>query len=106
MTSFENRMNSAMKAKGLSIRGLEQAVAKRERGRAKISRGLLGDYVVGKRAPSYTNAVVLADVLDIPREEFLVETFKLKQKLRQDAEKARFQDFLTKRKIMIDDKRF
>ena len=101
LNSFSKMFNNAMKKKEYSVRGLEKAIVEIYGSDKKISRGLIGDYKTGKRAPTYESAIILADVLEIQREEFLEATFRLKKRARDEAELERFRNFCSKHAIDI-----
>lgn len=105
MTDFEKTFSNAMEASGFTIRSLEEEIIRKHGVKNRISRGLIGDYKIGKRAPTYDRALILAEVLGIDRGEFLIATFNLKNQTRGDAEWARFKEFCDKRKIKIDKNR-
>lgn len=102
MQEFAELLNEAMRSKGFSIRSLEDELIKEYGEKNKISRSLIGDYKQGKRAPTYGSALMLADVLQINRSEFLAAAFRLKNDVRKDAERRRFEDFCRRKKIKID----
>lgn len=102
MTDFEKTFSNAMKASGFTVRSLEEEIIKKYGSDNKISRGLIGDYRLGKRAPTYDRALIIADVMGIDRDDFLIATFNLKNRTRGEAEWARFKEFCDRRKIKID----
>ena len=101
MSDFETIFSEGMRAHGFTVRSLEEEIIERYGNKNKISRGLIGDYRLGKRAPTYDRALLLADVLGVNLEEFLIATFKIKKKTREEAEWTRFQEFCESRKIDI-----
>jgi transcriptional regulator with XRE-family HTH domain len=90
-----------MRDQGYSVRSLEEEIVKKYGPKKKISRGLIGDYKLGKRAPTYERALLLADVLGIDEEELLIAVFRLKNRTREAAEWDRFEKFCRRRKIEI-----
>ena len=102
MKDFEAIFSDAMAERGFTVRSLAEEIISRYGPKRRISRGLIGDYKLGKRAPTYNRALLLADVLGVNREEFLIASFKMKKRTREEAELARFKEFCEKRKIDID----
>ncbi len=102
MADFIKIISAAMKEKGFTVRSLEAEIIKRFGPKKKISRGMIGDYKLGKRAPTYDRALILADVLGIGKVELLMETFKLKNKRREEVEWDRLKEYCVRKKIKID----
>ena len=105
MTQFEKIINEAMKDKCFTVRSLEAEIIKKHGLKKKISRGMIGDYKLGKRAPTYDRALILADVLEIDKVEILVATFKSKNQRRKDAEWDRLKEYCKRNNIKIDKRR-
>lgn len=101
MEDFATMLNSAMKDRGYSVRALEVELVKRYGSKKKISRSLIGDYKQGKRAPTYDGAAMIASVLEINKEKLLTAAFILKSRIRQEAERRRFEEFCKKNEISI-----
>ena len=101
MEDFATMLNSAMEDRGYSVRSLEAELVKQYGSKKKISRSLIGDYKQGKRAPTYDGAVMIADILGINREECLSAAYRLKSRVRQEAERKRLEEFCAERKIDI-----
>ncbi|MCG2766880.1 MAG: hypothetical protein L6435_00645 [Anaerolineae bacterium] len=104
MNGFTEILNEAMSKGGFTVRSLESELLERYGSKKKISRSLIGDYKQGKRAPTYEGARMIAGVLGISQDEFLAAAFRLKNEVREEAERQRFEEFCRREKIDVPER--
>jgi len=102
MATFTQLLNQAMEKKKIGVRFLEREIIERYGADKMISRSLISDYRLGKRAPTYEGALIIAEILGINKTEFLVAAYELKSNIRRNTEHSRFKEFCKKHKINVD----
>lgn len=101
MSTFSDMINRAMEEKKHTIRSLEAATIEKYGVGKQISRSLISDYKGGKRAPTYVNAIMISELLDLNKKEFLLKTFLARQEAKKAAEKERFLEICHEEGIKI-----
>lgn len=101
MSTLSEMLTEAMREKKYSIRTLEAATIEKYGEGMKISRSLVSDYLIGIRAPTYINAVIISELLDLDKKDVLMQTFLARLNDRKNAEQERFQKFCIKEGVGV-----
>ncbi|WP_287154447.1 hypothetical protein [Candidatus Solincola tengchongensis] len=101
MSTFQQMLEQALEKNRMGVRALEREIIQRYGVEKMISRSLISDFRLGKRAPSYEAALMIAELLGIDKKEFLQATYDLKIRLRQESEYRRFVEFCKRNNIPV-----
>lgn len=91
---FINCLISGMARKGMTVRGLEKAIALTFKEEARVSRSLISLYLRKKSTPSYEAGFQIAKALDIDTKKAMEILHKSRRSYCLAGEEKRYEDFL------------